>query len=227
MRFSPTTTGTFLGSATITSNADSASVSLSETSTSSATLSPTITSVTPFCDGPTSRASIIFSGTPGDFGGFYIDIDRDGDWGNGFFKRFVPASATGTYRVSDAPAGFQPYGGEGDTLTFTPSNTYHVRVYNGQHSSVQTFTALDCEGGQIAAPTVSPFCSDAQSQATISWDEGNSSLGYWVDISLDSGFSSFWNKFVPSGTTTTMAPDGFEPYVGVSGNLVLSGGNTY
>ncbi len=57
----------------------------------------------------------------------------------------------------------------------------------------------------------------------ISW--GDSTVS-WVDISADSGFSSFYNKSV-SGVLSTTAPSGFNGYSPISGALTLNPNTTY
>ncbi|MBL4657509.1 MAG: hypothetical protein JKX73_05870, partial [Flavobacteriales bacterium] len=55
-----------------------------------------------------------------------------------------------------------------------------------------------------------PSCSNSSYTALLSWDNADSN--WYVDVSLDPGFSVFWNKPVP-WMTSTNAPTGFlDPF---------------
>lgn len=64
------------------------------------------------------------------------------------------------------------------------------------------------------APTVGQVCGVPYSSAyqmNISWNAaGQGASGYYVDISTDPNFGSWTNKWIPAGTTSTTAPDGFS-----------------
>jgi hypothetical protein len=78
-------------------------------------------------------------------------------------------------------------------------------------------------------PTVSvPACITpgyAGSGVTVSWGSVSPAVTF-ADISTDSGFSSFWNKAVPSGTSLT-GPSGFTGFQGVTGGLTLNPNTQY
>jgi hypothetical protein len=145
---------------------------------------PAITSIISRCEDMVPQATIHFSGSPDDRGGFFVDIDQDREWSNGFFHRRVEPATAGTYTVSDAPAGFEPYGGASGTLTFTPGRTYRAWVDNGQHSEERWFTTATCqESGAPAITSIVSRCEDMIPQATIHFsgppdDRG----GFFVDI---------------------------------------------
>jgi predicted membrane channel-forming protein YqfA (hemolysin III family) len=110
-------------------------------------------------------------------------IKKEG-WSNGLFHRRVEPATAGTYTVSDAPAGFEPYGGASGALAFTPGRTYRARVDNGQHSEERWFTTATCqESGAPAITSIVSRCEDMIPQATIHFsgppdDRG----GFFVDI---------------------------------------------
>ncbi len=75
-----------------------------------------------------------------------------------------------------------------------------------------------------------PFCAGTESKADISWRlaEFAGDAGFFVDIDNDGSWDNgFWNKFVPAGTNSTIAPDGFSPSAGALGSLAFSGGSDY
>jgi hypothetical protein len=81
--------------------------------------------------------------------GYFVDIDDDGDWNDGFWNLNVAGQTTAT-----APAGFTPYGGAVGPLVLTPGKTYTVRIYyvaTQEHSPDATFTAA-----AVPAPPPSP-----------------------------------------------------------------------
>lgn len=59
-----------------------------------------------------------------------------------------------------------------------------------------------------------PVCSDGDYTATIRWNNipPDPNAGYFVDVSTDSNFNTFWNKRVPNptGATSVTALDGFS-----------------
>ena len=87
----------------------------------------------------------------------------------------------------------------------------------------------------VPAPTISSICTGENPKVTIKWsDAGMGSQGYIVDIDDDNNWNNgFWNKgIIPSGTTTTTAPDGFNTYYVPNGpvtpsQLTLTKGSNY
>jgi hypothetical protein len=106
--------------------------------------------------------------------------DEDEGWGNGFFHRRVEPVTAGTYTLSDAPAGFEPYGGASGTLTFTPGRTYRARVDNGQHSEERWFTTATCQESEVPAITsIVSRCEAMVPQATIHFSGPPDDMGFF------------------------------------------------
>lgn len=83
-------------------------------------------------------------------GGYWIDIDDDNDWSNGYWNKYVSLSNT---LSTQAPSGFNPANGETQTLVLNDLSTYYVRIYfDGIQTSVDedkfsttvAFTAAEC-----------------------------------------------------------------------------------
>jgi len=101
---------------------------------------PKISLIYPSCMGTTSRANIYWTGGDGSQG-FWVDIDNDNNWGNGFWNKNV------TQRSTFAPDGFVPVFGATGSLVLNGGSSYYIRVYDSKidrHSSVSSFTAKTC-----------------------------------------------------------------------------------
>lgn len=107
--------------------------------------SPETPNVRPRCEGAISKADISWSGDPA--GGFWVDIDDDGNWGNGFWNKNIGKNKWNT----TAPDGFNGYAGyAGRPLKFNYNATYWVRVYNGTHSGTRPFVAATCSSDNLS-----------------------------------------------------------------------------
>ncbi len=86
--------------------------------------------------------------------GYYVDIDDDGIWANGFWYEFIPS---GTVAIA-APAGFSPSLFT-TNLILTSGSSYTVRVFyvaGGIYSNAATFTAALCAPGFSPPPGPPP-----------------------------------------------------------------------
>jgi hypothetical protein len=101
---------------------------------------PKISLIYPFCSGTTSKANIYWRDGDGSQG-FWVDIDNDTNWGNGFWNKNT------SQRSILAPDSFSPVSGASGSLVLNGRSTYYVRVYDpkiDKHSSVVSFTAKPC-----------------------------------------------------------------------------------
>jgi cysteine-rich repeat protein len=125
----------------------------------------------PFCSGSTSRATISWSpqtGTPRDDNGYWIDIDNDNNWGNGFWNKNMPQGSSST----EAPTGFGPFGGASGSLTLNGGITYQIRVFyatTSEHSPTASFAASSCQSG--------PVCGNGIVESPEQCDDSNTSNG--------------------------------------------------
>lgn len=107
---------------------------------------------------------------------------------------------------------------------FTDTQWYFKAIVDGNTYSSSTLVTVH-DTNDPPAPTFNPVsgtCINAPltgSAMTISWTQPNPPVG-WVDISTDSGFGTFSNKQITSGSSTA-APTGF------SGGLTIQPNVTY
>jgi hypothetical protein len=116
---------------------------------------PTISLIYPFCSVNISKTNIYWKGGDGSQG-FWIDIDNDGNWGNGFWNKNT------TSRSILAPDGFAPVFGATGSLILNGGSTYYVRVYDpkiDKHSLVSSFTAKPCGSSKSTKKLDVPFYS--------------------------------------------------------------------
>lgn len=167
----------------------------------------------PFCAGSESKADISWR-TAGSFGdsGFFVDVDDDTDWGNGFWNKFIPA---GTHQTV-APDGFNLFGGAAGPLEFSGGARYRARVYyvsGDRHTPVSSFDALACAEPPPPPPPppppvppdisfiVEPSLISSGGQAELVWSAANV-----VSCSINRGIGSVSfsgsEPVRPSQTTT-------------------------
>ncbi len=124
-------------------------------------LAPTISGTPTTCitAGSSYTATLSWSGTPLPAtdsscpNGFWVDIDNDNNWGNGYYHKCTTSTST------TAPDGlFGAFNGATGTLTFQPNITYYARYSNGQNSGVAQIGPIS------ACPTAS--CSLSASPAS-------------------------------------------------------------
>jgi hypothetical protein len=80
------------------------------------------------------------------------------------------------------------------------------------------------------APGTSTSCVSGSPQVNITWDAaGNAGLqGYYVNIDVDNVWTNgYFTKFVATGTTNTIAPNGFTAVSPLIGALSLNAGTSY
>jgi len=97
-------------------------------------------SISTNCVGNVSKATISWSGGDGSQG-FWVDIDNDANWGNGFWNKNVSS------RSAIAPDGFNPAFGTAGFLTLQGGKTYYTRVFDpklNKHSPTANFPAKNC-----------------------------------------------------------------------------------
>lgn len=135
-------TSTTTNTATVTATDGSTNVS----DTDSKTVTVDNTSITAptanaYCADTTSKATITWSAANRGANGYYVDIDNDSDWSNGFWNKFVSTTTSTT-----APDSFVSMGGA-PALTLVGNASYRIRVFyaqTGEHSPIATFTASNC-----------------------------------------------------------------------------------
>lgn len=128
---------------------------------------PTI-SATPSCvTGGSYTATLSWSGTgyaTGSCGtGFWVDIDNDTDWTNGFYHKCV----SDPDRPTSAPGGFGAVNGATGTLTFQPDITYHARTYNGTQSAVASIGPISACGTASCSLSAAPTFGTGPFNSTI------------------------------------------------------------
>lgn len=99
--------------------------------------------VVPECTGSTPTARISWPDSSPSASNYSIDIDNDGDWLNGFWRR---DEAPPTLSIADAPSGFNGVFGASGELAFSSGGAYSARVWyfingNWVQSEIQDFTA--------------------------------------------------------------------------------------
>lgn len=135
-------------------------------------------------------------------GGYVVDIDNDGDWGNGFWNKSVPQGTTST----NAPEVFNGVFGQSGPLTLIAGNTYQVRVYyaaSNSHSPDGSFTAPDC----------SVFDYNLSNSGNITVKKGQSGSNT-ITVTLLSGATqsvSLSASGLPSGATANFGPTSCSP----------------
>lgn len=171
--------------------------------------------------------------------GFYVDISEDANFGT-VYNKFVEGTGTtadssGFKLANDGP-------NKGNSLVLTPGKTYHVRVYNGQHSQGSNFTVTPCSSTPPSKPVAVTSCTTAGAPIiNLSWtgnpgkaadgDSGNTGkTGFYVDISESSSFDIVYNRFIPAGSLSTDTLTGFVlandgPTKGTP--LTVTNGKTY
>ncbi|MDO8638087.1 MAG: NBR1-Ig-like domain-containing protein [Candidatus Daviesbacteria bacterium] len=123
---------------------------------------PIISSPNPSCTSTNTNSMYTISWASSTPAVTWIDVSSNN------FASFYNKNVSGTLST-DASSGLNLYGGSG-SLTFQPSTTYQVRLWNGSlHSNVATFTTPN--GCPPALPTtLPPSCSLPGTSATISWN---------------------------------------------------------
>ncbi len=122
----------------------------SPTCDSAETPNPVISSVCP--TGATTPIGTINWTKPSSSytGGYWIDIDNDNDWGNGYWNKYISSSNT---LSTQAPSGFSPTNGATAILVLNELATYYVRIYfeglavsndEDRFSETRTFNAAEC-----------------------------------------------------------------------------------
>ncbi len=100
----------------------------------------------PFCSGSDSKATISWSEAGRGSAGYFVDIDNDNNWNNGFWNKNIPSGTLST----TAPDGFNGYNGpSGPMPPLQAGATYQVRIFyiaTGEHSSTVSFKASTCTG---------------------------------------------------------------------------------
>lgn len=188
----------------------------------------------PACVTETYTANLSWSGTRNSGYGFIVDISKNSNF-SAVWNKTVGSGFTTT-----APTGFTPYNTTG-TLVLEAGVTYYSRVYNGAHSNTISWNVPRCATPVPTAsptpvatprPTPSnvqvgtlPACSNQAYTTTISWSGPAADFGFFIDISTASTFATYWNKQVPSGTSTA-APAGFTS-TNQTNPLTLQPGTTY
>src|SRR3989338_5881198 len=105
------------------------------------TLTPTPT-INPFCSATISKATISWNSAERGAQEYYVDVDNDNNWSNGFWNKFVASGNTSTA----AQDGFSGVG-TGTALTLVANATYYVRVFyvaTNEHSPTASFSASNC-----------------------------------------------------------------------------------
>lgn len=108
--------------------------------------------------------------------GYFVDIDNDNNWGNGFWNKSVSQGTTNT----GAPTGFNGVFGQTGALTLTAGNPYQVRVYyakSDSHSPDGSFIAPSCTGAPSCTLSINPPTGDAGAPMTFSWTSQNDADG--------------------------------------------------
>lgn len=207
----------------------------------------------PACATGAYSVNLGWTGAPGTFG-FFVDVGLEPNFQTNFWHKHISVAGGSSHAVA-APAGFTVYDiptGRDLTspaLTFQPDTRYYVRAVNGDYGApvwgpVSSFMVPKCtpasntppaggaNSGDISkAPVIDvPACAHGPYQVRVHWSGNrNPAFGFFVDVSQHASFSSFWNRQVPEVMTNynIVAPDGFGPYLGVSGGLQLLPGQTY
>ena len=128
----------------------------------------------------------------------------------------------GSYEFCYQWSGWGWYSGPGWLVDNNSPNNwqcYHVQVNAPPPPSTPTLT-VNCTNGNPTSMTIS------WSGTPGAWFFGT---GYIVDISTNSSFNGYWNRFIASPTTSTIAPDGsnWNAQAPASGALSLTSGATY
>lgn len=191
---------------------------------------PTISN-TPSCvSGGSYTATLAWSGTGYNTlscgTGFWVDIDNDPDWNNGFYH----ACISDPTRSTAAPTGFGAYCPPGGTcpagpppLTLQPDITYRARTYNGAQSAVAGFgpiSACTVPVVDIKAALQGGVASDGpvtianNSVATISWTTANCTTANNCSCTPTGGTGNWTtsNKAIAGGNENTAALAGPNTY---------------
>ena len=174
---SPTTTTTYTLTATNSAGSVTRQVPVTVNPPSQTLQPPSLNLVNPgiSCASGPYTVTLSWSGSPypGPEFDFFVDIDNDNNWGNGFWNKMESANST------SIPSGFGPYNGAIGNLTLNPNTTYYVRVFNGAtdfagnqlHSNTVTFSVPACG----ALPVINSFTASsliitAGQSSTLSWN---------------------------------------------------------
>jgi hypothetical protein len=152
-------------------------------------------SVSPFCEGTTSKATISWSGGDGSQG-FWVDTDNDSNWGNGFWNKKVSSRST------TAPDGFNPVFGATGVLTLIGDKGYYVRIYDpklDKHSPTTSFVAKNCGAPTFGRPTLLEppnGAIDISNNPKFKWlpVSGAQRYGVWIGEDADFTTGPFWSK---------------------------------
>jgi hypothetical protein len=102
---------------------------------------------------------------------------------------------------------------------FGPGPGAGFGVSNGNNTNIEfIWDPID----PPSTPTATTFCEGSTSKVNLSWTgQGDGFGSFWVDISTNSSFSPYSNKYVVFPAMSTVAPDGFTP------GMSFSPGTTY
>lgn len=150
---------------------------------------------------------------------YFADVTTDPTWNTFWNKRItngaVSTIALDTFSCLPGNSCFTPPVGE--TMILQPNKTYYARIWNGSHqpsSSGISFNVPNCDPAPVlAAPVMPAVCIPPTEtyQLNLNWSgDPHPTAGYYVDVTTDPSFGSFWNKQVSGITNSTTALSGFS-----------------
>ena len=151
--------------------------------------------------------------------GYYVDVTTDPTFNTMWNRRvFAPADSTiALDGFSCLASNYCPGTPAGENMILQPNKTYYARIWNGSHqpnSSGISFNVPSCDPPPtLQAPVLPAACIPPTEtyQATFNWSGApHPTEGYYVDVTTDPSFNSFWNKKVAAIYNSTTGLSGFS-----------------